>query len=175
MTLKNLKKLFFPIILFYLIGCDISGATPRLLGEEGPKPSDEEMKIFFFENMPDILSVRDFCMNNLGVKWLGIESGDVEVAGSVKATPDVELLHEVRESLKFLGAEVLICTRDWSLPSIPLVSVVLPLYSSGLSVSGSRKGYRYIVNLNASVKAKIQSGELIVLGEKGWYIYSSES
>ncbi len=162
--------IFFSLVV---VGCSAGEGVPRILGDDTDKPLDEDVRILFVDNKMIVLSLLDFCKNNVGVKWLGFELDAVDLASTVTTIPTSNTLNLAREKLEVLGAEALMCTRDWSVTDSPLVSVTLPLHGAGLSVSGAGKGIRYLKDSTSVVKDKIEKGELKALDSKGWYIYSS--
>jgi len=117
----------------------------------------------------------DFCSENISVRRLGLTRKKVKFSRSRSEVPSDSMLSEMQNKLQKLGAKSLICTRDWSLAVAPLVSVTIPLYNSGLSVSGNTKGITYLKVMNSVTREQIKSGELILIDKSGWYIYDMKS
>ena len=140
--------IFYFIFLFFgiLLGCDAENFSTF-----DTMPPDEDIEILFTNKNDSIKQLVEFCKS---------ENTDIS---------------EARRAFTDIGGEALMCTRDWSQQDFPLVSVTLPLYSSGLSVSGVSKGIKFIPIVSNNVKARVKSGELKKLGEDGWYIYLSET
>tara|TARA_R110000850_G_scaffold246338_2_gene371221 strand:- start:207 stop:719 length:513 start_codon:yes stop_codon:yes gene_type:complete len=164
--------IFYFIFLFFgiLLGCDAENFSTF-----DTMPPDEDIEILFTNKNDSIKQLVEFCKSNPSVKWLGTESTGIDLSTVLAFKPENTDISEARRAFTDIGGEALMCTRDWSQQDFPLVSVTLPLYSSGLSVSGVSKGIKFIPIVSNNVKARVKSGELKKLGEDGWYIYLSET
>lgn len=165
----------FAIVLVFFLLASLSGCDTKSLGGNNSLPTDASIKNLYLNNKNSINSLVEFCISNPSVKWLGVGLMDIELSTIMSLKPDSATVNKAKESLSDVGAESLMCTRDWGEPDYPLVSVTMPLYGSGISVSGVSKGIRFFPNISDYVQAKVKDGELKILGDDGWYIYFSET
>ncbi|MCG7537888.1 hypothetical protein [Pseudoalteromonas sp. OOF1S-7] len=165
MIQDKLMKVMFAVILVSILGCDSSG--------ENNPPSNDSVRNFYTQNKVHIESFVEFCALQERVRWLGVN--DIDLSSKSDANLDDFSVANTRLVMTDLGIESMFCARDYSKINAPLVSVTLPLYNSGLSVSGVSKGIKFIVVESARVKEQINNGELTHLGDTGWYIYYRES
>ncbi len=170
MNPNNSGLYFILIISGILFGCDTEN-----LSIFDPMSSDENIEALFENKNDSIKKLFEFCKSNPSVKWLGTESTGIDISTALDLKPDNTDISEARRAFSDIGGEALMCTRDWSQQDFPLVSVTLPLYGSGLSVSGVSKGIKFIPIFSKNVQARVKSGELKNLGEEGWYIYLSKA
>ncbi|RZM78469.1 hypothetical protein C3B51_14930 [Pseudoalteromonas rubra] len=165
MIKDKLMKVMFTVTLVSILGCDSSG--------EHKPPSNDSVRIFYNQNKVRIEGFVEFCALHESVKWLGVN--DIDLSSKPNENIDSFSVTNTRLVMNNLGIESIFCARDYSKVNAPLVSVTLPLYNSGLSVSGISKGVKFIVFESARVKEQLKNGELAYLGDIGWYIYYRES
>lgn len=162
------RSALFLSTVVVLTACDI-GDIPPVSGETPPAPSDAVVKNFFEENRTALDSYVQFCNENPAVTWLGANKDEVDFAFQQQGvnTKDVEV---IRKSLRQFDIRSIRCGRDRRLPNPPLHAVWVPLYSVGISVSGSTRGVLYSAGPQEKNHSRLEIGEYVSLGEDGWYI-----
>lgn len=168
MVRDNFVIVLILVLLAPLSGCDAS----KLDGSDSLLP-DASIEDLYLNNKSSIKALVEFCTSSPSVKWLGVKPTDMELSTVLSSKPDSAAVNKAKKTLSDVGAESLMCTRDWGEADYPLVSVTVPLYGAGISVSGVSKGIRFFSNVSDYVQARIKAGELKSLGDEGWYIYLS--
>ena len=165
----------FVIVLIFFLLAPLSGCDAEKLGVSDSLPPDESIEDLYLNNKSSIRGLVEFCTSSPSVKWLGVKPADIELSTALNSKPDSAAVSKAKKSLSDIGAESLMCTRNWGEPDYPLVSVTVPLYGAGISVSGVSKGIRFFANVSDYVQVRVKAGELKSLGDDGWYIYLSEA
>lgn len=161
--LDRSTRKFLSVMLFFVVlsSCGVGSSAPN----------DADIQRFYQENKSTLTALVEFCANHKYVKWVGRDPGHLSLTSQSNGSIDVAV-STIRKKMEDLDIQSLACTRDRSLSDPPLVSVTIPLYAVGLSVSGSSKGLKYITEEAFNVRARVDSGELRALEESRWYIYS---
>jgi hypothetical protein len=134
-------------------------------------PTDADIEDLYFNNKSAVEGLVDFCISNPGVKWLGVKPEAIDLSTAYNSKLDNVAVLKAQKKLADIGAVSLFCTRNWGELDYPLVSVTVPLYGAGISVSGVSKGIKFIFKNSGHVQAKVKSGKLKSLGDDGWYIF----
>lgn len=151
------------ISFIILIGCG--------RGNNGAVPTDGEVEVFYKSNVVKLTSFVQFCADHKSVKWVGQNLHDIDIALHDNDAVPEETLKQLHRKMQELEVESFSCSRNWSERGHPLISVTIPLYTIGLSVSGSSKGLKYLTENAQSVQSRVDTGELRAIGDGGWYIF----
>ena len=134
-------------------------------------PSDTAVLDFFKQNRAEVYSFVQFCEENTDVRVIGESPGETTGAWS-SAYPEDTAVESIRALMNKMNVKALSCTHDGSLPTTPLISVVIQLYRKGTSFSSTMSGIIFFTTDGSHIEDAQKRGELKSLGEQGWYMYS---
>lgn len=137
-------------------------------------PTDKSIRDFFAIYRQEMEEVVRVCKVNSNIRWIGANNDELsfyQKSGEYNQLIGVE---SARSILNRHAIRSLSCSRNRISPDKPLISVTIPLYSSGISVSGYSKGIRFFPNVLPAMETSLELGKLSKLNVSGWYIYRSE-
>ena len=188
---NDLHKLFFSLLLLLLIlGCDDSPANSDKSWvifkdainkelEAGPKEFDlDGLKNSFSRHFESLQDVVRACSDNPDLRRIGRSANDVSYYKGVSSVDDFNsLVISIQKKLAEIGASSVSCGRRGDFEDNPLAIVSFVMSASGLSVSGSSKGFFYSTEWsqknNPASEAIFESRGYTQLGIDGWYIYET--
>ncbi|MDG9670784.1 hypothetical protein ONV78_23805 [Hahella sp. CR1] len=130
--------------------------------------SDDEVVSIYNGNAAGLNEIVGVCDRNSAIKRVGAERDSLSLVDE-DALYNTDDVSDVREILAKIGVEGVLCNRDRSKKNAPLVSVMVLVYTKGLSVSGSGVALVYLSEHAVGIEEDIQSGDIKRINHE-WYI-----